>query len=847
MRAKLLLIPGIVLILMTGACAIPEVDRSIQEDKSQKKWTFTAVSEESPTKTAFQADETSIWWSPSDEIAIFYGASEGSKFTATNDKEVAKAEFQGELETFTGESESGEMYYFWAVYPYSSAVSCDGQSVVVRLSDQQEAKAGSFAPNTNISIAKSPGLALSFYNACAWFRFTVKKEGVKRVVFRGNGNEDVAGEFRISMGEDNRPTAPVVIDGKKEISLTMPGNADFEVGKMYYITLLPQMFQYGFTVYFQTDTEAGARSINTKATYLRSKYNTGTEFDKTVEYIQEDYNIGDIVYSDGWGVVSSVTEDGELLLISVTETTANWSTAKTWCESYGQSWTLPTINDLSLVGANFDTINASLEKNWYTKLADGYNDKYWSSTFYSNKNGTYYYRVWCYQSSNGNEAVNKQAYTRAAKWVSKFEIRPTIPVRPIPIQEYNLSLTLQDNTGYFKTQWEKGDEVYIFLRGLKSTQSEKKYLKLIHDGTRFNVQPNDIDVRELLSISTEDKKLTAIYHPISGSQVTCDDFYYRIRDKEGNRIASYYFFGEDNYQFDGTTLTAQVEMVKSGNNIKIYIGGIDDPDRYKLSVFNSVGPEYVEKIDKRELKLSQNNSFTAMVPLSGIPSENGLVFTGYIDLDAQTKNYHHIFVLYDTKENKVYTIARKYCLGENRDLTLPSNPASTWAQIEDGKWMDMGTAHKWCFFDYGALSQVSLSEWYIYRLLETGEPYLWTEARDLYNGGVSIATVEDWEELKEKSSGKITSIRLQSDVYGYMIKTNLESEAFLFLRGTFDKSNGALYCNRWIPSSDYYCMSFTPGANEWGWTPVGCNFGVGFYNSQSRFTTKYSVRCVKPD
>lgn len=290
MNTKSLFCSVTTLLLFTMACSVKEED-VVTEAVTSLELEFVAESAEGQTKTALQADEKSIWWSPADEISIFYGASEGCKFTSTNTEEVAKTVFRGTLDAFTGETEAGDFNYFWAVYPYSAAVSCDGNSVVAYLSDQQVGKAGSFAPNTNIAIAKSLGLSLGFYNTCSWFRFSVKKEGVKRVIFRGNNNEDVAGKFSISMDSNGTPTAPTVLDGKKEIVLTMPENGTFAVGEMYYITLLPQVFQNGFTVTFETDGESGSRSISSQATYLRSKYNTGVDFDKNVVYSPQPFTI----------------------------------------------------------------------------------------------------------------------------------------------------------------------------------------------------------------------------------------------------------------------------------------------------------------------------------------------------------------------------------------------------------------------------------------------------------------------------------------------------------------------------------------------------------------------------
>ena len=264
-----------------------------------KELVFSASFGDYQTKTAFQSDETSIWWSPGDAIKIYYGsASNGDVFTSSHTVEVAKAEFTGTLSAFTGVTGTGDFNYFWAVYPQTAGISCNGSSVVASLAGVQQAKAGSFTTNTNVTIAKSPGLALSFYNTCAWFRFTVTQEGVKTVRFRGNAGEYVAGQFRVSMDENGKPTAPEVIDGEgiQEIVLNAPEGQTLVVGAMYYITLLPQTFQEGFTVTFETESLVGRRSINSSSTYVRSKYNTGTNFDQNVEYTSK--LTGNIEFAD---------------------------------------------------------------------------------------------------------------------------------------------------------------------------------------------------------------------------------------------------------------------------------------------------------------------------------------------------------------------------------------------------------------------------------------------------------------------------------------------------------------------------------------------------------------------
>ena len=256
---------------------------------------FTATYGDAETKSTLIQDgllpngqpQMITWWSPEEDICIYYGASEGNKFTSTNTELAKKVTFRGILDAFTGENESGDYNYFWAIYPYDAAVSCDGQSVVAILADEQEALAGSYANNTNITIAKSSGLSLGFYNVCSFLRFTVEKEGVIAATFRGNNNEDVAGKFRVSIGTDGKPTAPEVIEGEKEINLRRPNDEPFVVGTSYYFVILPQTFENGFTVQFDTTDETGSRVITVSAPFTRNNINYGnTAFDHNVTYVR---------------------------------------------------------------------------------------------------------------------------------------------------------------------------------------------------------------------------------------------------------------------------------------------------------------------------------------------------------------------------------------------------------------------------------------------------------------------------------------------------------------------------------------------------------------------------------
>lgn len=264
---------------IVSACAVKnEID--VKDIISGDEVVFTAECVANNTKTEVQSDG-SVYWNPEDAICIYYGGSAGDKFIAQNNNLVATTEFRGTL------SETGNPGdYYWALYPYDSAISCDGNAITAFLPHSQVAQAGSFAPNTNITIAKSLSRNLSFYNVCSGMWFTVTKEGIESVTFKGNNNEDVAGTFTVSMsdGTPSIPTSPIITSGRKSITLSAPSGQTLQVGERYYFVVLPQVFSAGVTLTFNTDTETGSRVYGNALTFGRSSFPHSENADQNVVF-----------------------------------------------------------------------------------------------------------------------------------------------------------------------------------------------------------------------------------------------------------------------------------------------------------------------------------------------------------------------------------------------------------------------------------------------------------------------------------------------------------------------------------------------------------------------------------
>lgn len=273
-----------IFLLVLGACTT-EID-DINPINDSTVLEFIASFDDVPTtKTAVQNDGKSIWWSAHERINIFYGNSDSNLFTSTNDEPVAKATFTGTIGAFTGVTESGEPNSFWATYPYNAANTCDGSSVTVTLPDEQVAKAETFADGQWLTLAKSQGLALSFYAVGAGFRFSVTKEGVTSVTFQGNNNEVLAGKAKITMDGSNRPLVQEYIEPETEITLSAPAGQTLTVGSLYYFSFFPNNFVNGFTITFNTATETGTRVYNAAVNFNRTDVHRGRNFDQNVEYI----------------------------------------------------------------------------------------------------------------------------------------------------------------------------------------------------------------------------------------------------------------------------------------------------------------------------------------------------------------------------------------------------------------------------------------------------------------------------------------------------------------------------------------------------------------------------------
>lgn len=290
MKTKRLLVLAVAGLAMAG-CAREIV---VTETVEGRELTINAFWEGGKTRTALQADGMSVWWTTDESVNIFFGNQFEGKFSSTNTEPSALAQFKGTLTAMTGTVETmadGSQSY-WAVYPYDGGNSCDGSSVTLTVPSVQAAAEGTFADKLFPAVARSSGLNLAFYHVCGGIRFSVVSEGIKSVKIRGNNDEYLAGRVHVTFGQEGHPVVTSVLDGQQEVTVHAPSGGTFEVGKYYFIALLPQSLTKGFTMSFTNASVTKSASRNTPVTVNRSRFGKVDGMDEGLFDVHEAVDLG---------------------------------------------------------------------------------------------------------------------------------------------------------------------------------------------------------------------------------------------------------------------------------------------------------------------------------------------------------------------------------------------------------------------------------------------------------------------------------------------------------------------------------------------------------------------------
>lgn len=272
---------------MAVSCAVEPIPDLTETSGQEQTLTIQAVLDDSSDATETKTvrnEDGSVSWQTGDRISLFFGSGSngGSAFTTTDSGKTAS--FTGTIEAFTagGEDFDGGMVYFWGLYPYDAAATCNNTSVTTSIPSTQRGVAGTFSPGQHMTLARSENLLMSFKSVCSGLRFSLQTEGVESAVFHPIGDEAVVGDITVSMS-DGLPVVTSMRNTSTEITLIPDGGA-FEVGKDYYFEFAPFTAARGFEVTLHKGNQQATFTFSTSRTFARNKYTWKTNLDEGLEW-----------------------------------------------------------------------------------------------------------------------------------------------------------------------------------------------------------------------------------------------------------------------------------------------------------------------------------------------------------------------------------------------------------------------------------------------------------------------------------------------------------------------------------------------------------------------------------
>ena len=263
--------------------------------------TFEASVDGADTKVSLEGKVSK--WENGDKITIHNGT-KGYEFSTTD--AGTKATF-----SYTGADFAGEK--FMAVYPSGNyTADVEARTVTGYIPTYQPSRENDFSAGAVPSVAYSETQSLSFKNAATLLKFTIKGTNVKGLTFYGNNGEAVSGNIKVTLDEDNKIKSIVAekttitesdVTETKLITWAkvwaQTANYCFNEGVTYYLAVVPQNFEKGFTAQLEVDG-VGTVDVKKLETAYELKANTIVDLGE-LEYVAPSFE------NMNWGVVGTMT------------------------------------------------------------------------------------------------------------------------------------------------------------------------------------------------------------------------------------------------------------------------------------------------------------------------------------------------------------------------------------------------------------------------------------------------------------------------------------------------------------------------------------------------------------
>ncbi len=307
-----------------ASCA-QELDNQLPEGE---KVVFEASVDGADTKVTLDGKVSK--WESGDKITIHNGT-KGYEFSTTD--EGVKAEF-----SYVGDDFSGDKYM--AVYPageYTADV--ENKTVTANIPTYQPSRENDFSVGAVPSVAYAENNSLAFKNASALLKFTVKGTNVKGLVFYGNNNEAVSGNIKVSLDENNTVESVEALETtitENDVTETklitwakvwaQTDNWCFNEGVTYYLSVVPQNFEKGFTAQLEVDG-VGTVDVKKLETGYDLKPNTILDLGE-LEYVAPE------VEHSGWSIPGGYN---------------SWNTAATFLYEEGDYYVAKNVTVMNTV------------------------------------------------------------------------------------------------------------------------------------------------------------------------------------------------------------------------------------------------------------------------------------------------------------------------------------------------------------------------------------------------------------------------------------------------------------------------------------------------------------------
>ena len=248
-----------------------------------EQMTFTARwADKRDSKTAIQPNGVDIWWTPSEQISLFYGNKASAVFSSVNEEPVPVTEFTGSINIVTGGMDASVgQSWFVAVYPYKESNRFDGQHVTLTLPHLQTGVEGSFADKFFPAVARSRGTDLAFYNVCGGAR-------VVRVVFASCDGTPLAGTARLGFSDAGTPEL-LSVEGAVDSVIVNAPQGGFVPGTDYFAALLPGTHAQGLAVRLYTARMSAVLDLPQEITIRRSVFGALDDVDEGLEYQDSEF------------------------------------------------------------------------------------------------------------------------------------------------------------------------------------------------------------------------------------------------------------------------------------------------------------------------------------------------------------------------------------------------------------------------------------------------------------------------------------------------------------------------------------------------------------------------------